>query len=292
MLALLHEGLKKLGCSVGDLTGLCVAMAGMDRPQQVNRMLASLTQACPNTGIQVINDALAALSAGTRGGSGVVLIAGTGSIAVAQARDGSIYRSGGYGYLIGDEGSGFDMGRRGLMAAIAGYEKRGPKTRLWDEAADFFAIRHPQEIISLVYEADHPVGMIAGFSRRVLTLQGSDQAAHRIVEEALVHYTRLIDSVFAQVTARAHQTALAQTHWIANLVVLAGGLLTGDSALAARLQSLMPERKFTVLKHTPAAGAALRAVQEFHSSASGVAEEDASALWESLVKRHEQGCPG
>lgn len=293
---LLEDGLKKIGHSRADLHGLCAAMAGMDRPQQAQRMRDSLKQRFPTTEIEVVNDALAALSAGTGGDSGVVLIAGTGSIAVGETNIGSIYRAGGYGYLLGDEGSGFDIGRTGLMAAVASYEQRGPATALWNEAVNFFGVGHPLELITKVYETAHPVGRIAAFAKSVLTLSHQDEVAHEILQQALKHYQKLVDSVFAQAKANNHQTVrnhptepLDQTDVMSNLVVLAGGLLTGNSDLASQLQQRMPNRRCVVLRHSPASGAGLRAIQQY-LEVNGAASEEftkATRLWESLLTQHE-----
>lgn len=291
VVALVTDGLKELGHSEHELQGLCAAMAGMDRPKETQKMVDSLREVFPRAEIQLVNDALAALSAGTSGGSGVVLIAGTGSIAVGETKRGSVYRSGGYGYLIGDEGSGFDIGRLGLIAAISGYEKRGPTTELWNAAVDFFRVLHPQELIPKVYSDGHSVGRVASFAKEVLTLADVDTVASQIIDGAISHYQSLVESVFAQA---AEQGTHYEQDLIANHVVLAGGLFVGHTSLSQRLQECIPDRRFTVLKHSPASGGVLRALLR-HGKVRGSTEEEKSAsvtFWESLVTQYEQESQG
>jgi N-acetylglucosamine kinase-like BadF-type ATPase len=121
MSALVADALRDLAGQDGARqrgAGICVALAGVDRAEQVERMIRFWTTEYPGAAVQVVNDAAAALTAGTKGGPGIVLIAGTGSIAFGETADGRTARAGGYGYLIGDEGSGFDIGRQGMMAAL------------------------------------------------------------------------------------------------------------------------------------------------------------------------------
>jgi N-acetylglucosamine kinase-like BadF-type ATPase len=76
------------------------------------------------------SDALAALATVTLGGGGIGLIAGTGTVAVAQGRRGGPIRRGGWGWLLGDEGGGFWIGLEALRAAARHVDGTGPTTSL------------------------------------------------------------------------------------------------------------------------------------------------------------------
>ena len=78
----------------------------------------------------VVNDALVALVAGAGDAEGVVVVAGTGSIAYGRDASGRAARAGGWGYLLGDEGGGFWIGRAALMAVVRQFDGRGPVTLL------------------------------------------------------------------------------------------------------------------------------------------------------------------
>ena len=78
--------------------------------------------------VLVVNDALVALEAGAGDGPGIVLIAGTGSICYGRNEEGQAARAGGWGYMLGDEGSGWWIGRRALSAVMRQFDGRGPAT--------------------------------------------------------------------------------------------------------------------------------------------------------------------
>ncbi len=103
----------------------CFGMSG--GPDDKRRILAEAVNA---ESIDVVNDAQIALAGAAAGGPGIVVIAGTGSIAYGKGKDGRTARSGGWGYVFGDEGGAFDIVRRALRKALAAEERWGPCTKL------------------------------------------------------------------------------------------------------------------------------------------------------------------
>jgi N-acetylglucosamine kinase-like BadF-type ATPase len=107
-----------------------VGLAGISRAGRrlgVSRRLESLL---PGADVVLTSDAEVALWGALPNGEGVAVVAGTGSIALARAADGRHARAGGHGALLGDDGSGFWIGREAVRAALAAAERRGPATRL------------------------------------------------------------------------------------------------------------------------------------------------------------------
>lgn len=285
--SLIQEGIKHLNGSAAHLAGVSLCMSGIDRPEQVESLKSIFARKYPHAKVEVANDGLAALTAGTRGASGVVVIAGTGSIAVGESWDGKTARAGGYGSLIGDEGGGFDIGRRGLMAAIQYAEGRGDKTVLWEVVAEVFAIHQAGEIIPKVYDSNHPVGTVASFARHVLEASASDDVAMGIVRYSTRQHVRMIASVRSQLKEN-----------VSNHVVLAGGLFTNTSvlrdSLVARLKIEFPLLSCAPVTNRPSAGAVLRAMRLVNSdlrtrdmasrdNASGQAQELIRAFEAALV---------
>ncbi len=269
VLQLISQTLQEAGVSAKQLTGLSIGMAGIDRPQQVERMTQELSSHFPaGLNMEVVNDALPALTAGTRGASGVVLIGGTGSIAVGEDTEGHIVRAGGFGNLIGDEGSGFDIGRRGLMAAVQATEGRGPHTKLWERASDFFQVSQPGDIIPKIYESSNPVGTVASFAREVIALGDFDEVASNILSQAITSYVQLVESVFYRFPGPADSN-----------VVLAGGLFTNAAMLRDGLIARLPQRHFTLLDCSAAAGAALRAMRN-------AKDRNSMSVWEEVVRQY------
>ncbi len=271
VLQLIEATLQKASASRLDLSGICIGMAGIDRKEQIERLKKEMTPFFPNIPLEVVNDALPALTAGTEGESGVVLVAGTGSICVGEDEQGHTERSGGFGYLIGDEGSGFDIGRQGILAAIQSVEGRGPKTKLWSVATEFFGICDKREMITKVYESNHPVGKVASFAKGVLEISESDSVAFDIVKSAVAHCQRLVTSVVERLPGPTSKN-----------VVLSGGLFTNTEKLKRKLQSELNDYRLTALSTASASGAVLRAIR-----ANGKLTPTLIAQWKNAAKHTE-----
>ena len=112
------------------LNAVCVGLAGADRRSVQDAMLGALRRSLPARAHLLVSDAAIALTAAVGGRAGMVVVAGTGSIAFAQDGSGRVLRAGGWGALFGDEGSGYDIGRHAVIAALRALDGRGPATRL------------------------------------------------------------------------------------------------------------------------------------------------------------------
>src|SRR5438105_659794 len=107
-------------------------IAGADHPAHRQEVVDSLSIFFPRGNFTVDNDARIALTGAIGFGGGVVVIAGTGSVAFGRNEAGTEARAGGWGPTIGDEGSGFGIARNGLSAIVRSYDGRGPATKLTD----------------------------------------------------------------------------------------------------------------------------------------------------------------
>src|SRR5499427_6334360 len=99
----------------------------------------------------VTHDALIALSGATAGQPGLIAIAGTGSIAFGRNASGKTARAGGWGYVFGDEGGGFDLVRQALRASLRQEEGWGPKTALREALLQATGARDANELIHRFY---------------------------------------------------------------------------------------------------------------------------------------------
>ncbi|MCY0875263.1 MAG: hypothetical protein OWT28_03160 [Firmicutes bacterium] len=265
----------------GDVTcafSLCVALAGVGRGQDRARMRELLQGFWPHAQIVVIVDPHAALLAGTAGESGVVLIAGTGSMAYGMNPEGDTARAGGFGYLLGDEGSGFAIGQAGLAAALTATEGRGPDTVLLSVAATYFGESeqevgtHLPAFLWQVYAQSEPVRTIAGFAREVLAYATIDAVAHSIIQRAVASQVALVRSV------RTRLSGLSPT------VLLAGGLIGQDNYLRSSLIAELAECDCRVLTRPPVTGACLMAIRE-----AGQETEQSRETWREVADRVTQG---
>jgi N-acetylglucosamine kinase-like BadF-type ATPase len=120
------------GIQPDAITGVCAGIAGAGRRTVVRRIMVFLAQEFPTALAQVATDYEIALEAAAGTGPGVVLIAGTGSVAYGRNAAGETARAGGYGPWIGDEGSAFEIGRRAVSAVARTRDADAPATMLGD----------------------------------------------------------------------------------------------------------------------------------------------------------------
>jgi glucosamine kinase len=113
-------------------TALCCALAGAGREHERVRLEQALSALRIATNVHVVPDFTAALQDAFGDGPGILVIAGTGSSAWGRATDGRCQRVGGWGHIIGDEGSGYAIGRVALMLAMREFDGRGEHARFMD----------------------------------------------------------------------------------------------------------------------------------------------------------------
>jgi N-acetylglucosamine kinase-like BadF-type ATPase len=117
--------------------------------------------------VLVVNDALVALEAGAPSAPGVVLIAGTGSIAYGRNEHNQSARAGGWGYMLGDEGSGYWIGRAALRACLREADRRGPATQLTGLLLHYYGVARAQDLIAQVYHGNLRPAAIAALAQCV-----------------------------------------------------------------------------------------------------------------------------
>jgi glucosamine kinase len=113
--------------------------------------LEMLPQLIPCRRMLAESDTLAALASGTLGGPGIVLIAGTGAVALALDASGRRVVHGGYGFLLGDEGSGYWIGKQAVLGAIRYYDGRGESSDLFPQVLKQLNAAGPRELAGLIY---------------------------------------------------------------------------------------------------------------------------------------------
>ena len=120
------------GIRPDQITHVCAGIAGAGRRSVVRRAMVFLAGEFPRALANVVTDYEVALEAAAGAGPGVVLIAGTGSVAYGRNAEGETARAGGYGPWIGDEGSAFEIGRRAGAAVARARDSDAPVTVLSD----------------------------------------------------------------------------------------------------------------------------------------------------------------
>lgn len=204
-----------------------VGAAGASRKEVRDAIETALRSRYPSARVQVREDAYIALRSGVPEGDGVVAIAGTGSIAYAQHGPGG-YRCGGYGYLLGDDGSGYAIGSAGIGHLMRVYDKRIPRDALAARMEEFLHAGEFEDVLAAVYRSQTPVAKVADAARVVLeAAQDGERSAVKIVQGAALALADLVKSVIK----RADLTGAAVP------MVLAGGLLKSNSLLTYLLET-------------------------------------------------------
>jgi N-acetylglucosamine kinase-like BadF-type ATPase len=143
------------------ISAVCLGIAGVDRPHDEAVIRGILRRLGYREGVRVVNDATVALAAGAPERVGIVVLAGTGSIAFGADRHGRTARAGGFGFLLADEGSGYWLGHQILRDAVRSADGRGPKTLLEPLVFEAFGVGSVPDLIPHVYEKGLPKHRIA-----------------------------------------------------------------------------------------------------------------------------------
>jgi N-acetylglucosamine kinase-like BadF-type ATPase len=212
---------------------ICIGIAGADREDDADRVRSLIRKLGFDVPTVVVNDALVALVAGVgEQAAGVVIVAGTGSIAFGRDSAGRAARAGGWGYLLGDEGGGFWIGRAALSAVVRQFDQRGPATLLTDLVLTQMGLTTPAQVIQAVYDHGLPRHVIAG------------------IADVVEHATSAGDAVAAEILGRAAgELASAAASVVTRLrmrgevfrTVLAGGIFRGIPSLATDVEARMGE---------------------------------------------------
>ena len=158
----------------------------------------------------VTNDGIIALTGATAGAPGIIAIAGTGQIALGRNAAGVVARAGGWGYIFGDEGGGFDITRQAVRAALRQHEGWGPRTALHDSLLDATGASDANDLVHRFYTSDWPRPQIAGFSKLVdQAAREGDAIACRILTDAAQAQAGYAAAVRGQLFAEGEAVAVA-----------------------------------------------------------------------------------
>lgn len=213
--AILDQFLRESGCALEDCQGLCLGTAGVDTEKsrrEVNEIVKQLHFPCRTL---IVNDAEIALAAETKGKPGILLISGTGSIGYGVNRAGVDCRVGGYGYLVGDEGSAYWISRKAIQAVLHEYDKTGAPSPMFERICDALGIREIDELVDFVYQSNK--SEMAQLALCVVSaFEEGDAMARPIMQSAAQHLSDLA-------LALGRRLHMADAHYP---LVFSGSMLT------------------------------------------------------------------
>jgi glucosamine kinase len=235
----------------GALQSVCVGLAGADRPEISQPLAAWLRKHLPARFHLVTTDAAIALETAIGGDTGaeapgIVVIAGTGSIACARDARGQMLRSGGWGAIFGDEGSGYDLARNAVRAALCAFDGRGPRTKLSGALTRRLGLKSIIELPGMNASSQE----IAALAPVVIkTARSGDAVARQLVEDAGRDLAALALALVTRLGPRKQSLR----------VVCAGGLFQASAALresfARHLRENVSDARISMLRREPVEGA-------------------------------------
>lgn len=258
----IQMALAAAGADAGQVAAVGAGFAGLDGPADVGAITALVEEALHEANVGAswwaANDAVAAWAGALGGKPGAIVISGSGAIALAVNEAGLMAKGDGWGHWLGDEGSGFDIGRQGLQAALRAADRRGAATLLLDRMQR----RHSRAAVdgwrswvtALNGAAVHDAhAQIASFAPEVVQAAAKgDSVARTILCNA---GAALADTAFG---------VLNQLDLLASPAVATVGSLFVHSLIlrdyfTEHLQELLPSAVIQWPQHQPAEGAALLA---------------------------------
>jgi glucosamine kinase len=239
-----------------QLHSVCAGLAGAGRTTVAERIAAFLAEQFPGARVHVTTDFEVALEAAGGAGPAVVLIAGTGSVAVGRGREGQILRAGGMGPWIGDEGSAFDIGRRAVIVVAQSRDGLGPVTSLAELIAGRLQFPAWEQLIERIAQAPDEV-FPKVFPVVVEAAESGDSIAREILQQAALGLSRIAVSVIRRLGLVGDEFPLAKCGGVH------GRSHHLDSALDSLLHRIAPGAKIGPLEVSPAVGAARLAMRLF-----------------------------
>lgn len=167
------------------IAGAVFAFAGVGRPR-VRQSVREIIEGAGLGHVTIMTDAEIVYESVFAEERGILLSAGTGSICLTKRDDGGFHQIGGVGYLLGDEGSGFDIGNRAIRLAVRQAELPGEPTPLTVELLAFYGLREPRDLVSIIYSSPNPQRLVASCARLVCDMaERGDPVAGPIVDAAV-----------------------------------------------------------------------------------------------------------
>jgi N-acetylglucosamine kinase-like BadF-type ATPase len=246
-----EQAIQAANCRL-PLQGAWLGVSGLDREEDHAILLPHLSSLAHN--VHVSNDAELLLSA-LDGATGVALIAGTGSIALGRDAHNKTTRAGGWGYVMGDEGSGYEIGRQALQAAARAADGRGEPTILLDLILQHWHLEKADDMIAEVYP-DEDKGKIARLSTYVFQAARQGDASAQAIVDLATHELALAALTVGNGLDLSPALPLA----------LGGGLLIHEADLRERVLHQIQRQRSTgqvALVAQPALSAAQAAIALF-----------------------------
>lgn len=252
LISILSEAGMRFG-GLDSCKSMCIGTAGISNMEMRHLMENAVHKAGYTGRLLITGDYRTALYGALGIPAGIILIAGTGSICYGRNDEGKEHRTGGFGYLIDDEGSGYAIGRDMLVSVVRSFDGRREETALTAIVLEQLGVTTIEEIVKLVYCKDANKREIAALAPSLTTAYAAgDRAAVEIVEKCCNELFQLVCPVVERLGLDSCSLAMS------------GSILQKDenirSGFTARVASKYPGIKCTTPENDAAYGAMLIAL--------------------------------
>lgn len=227
---ILRRACEKIDIQMSDLAFGCFGSAGLGREEEQLFFSDLFFHVLPSTRMKLCSDGEILLVGGVRSLEGYCLIAGTGSFAMARSQDGVTMRAGGYGYMLGDEGSAWWITDQAVKRTIRSNEGRDLPTRMTDALLHYFMLAKLDDFVELFHH-HHDKSHVAKAARIVTDYAlHHDPLATDILKRATDELILLLTSLFARLPLQNPK------------LVLSGGVLDNDPIARPLFLSKLAEK--------------------------------------------------
>jgi N-acetylglucosamine kinase-like BadF-type ATPase len=230
------------GLARSTVRSACFGLAGAGRGEEQSQIAAWARQQGIAPLVRVSGDAEPILAAASPENRGIVLICGTGSLAWGRSESGETGRTGGWGYLIGDEGSGYAIALAGLRLAVRSADGREPATQLLDRFLALLGAAAPEDLIGRVYSPQMTRERIASLAVAVFAAAAEhDELALRVIGDAAIDLATMVAVLARRLKFKEGDYPLAVAgSAILNAPALQAAMLKGLKSREASPESIVP----------------------------------------------------
>lgn len=237
-----------------DIVCICMGCAGINNKRDEMIYKEMMNELGYRNKLLIYNDAYIALAGANGKAEGAVLISGTGSIAYGICKDGTHVRVGGWGHIIGDEGSGYSIAKDALNAVVRSMDGIIPYTRLTEAIMDKLKVNSMEELMSYIYDPRTQKQHIGELAPVVIDMAKSDKAAEDIVKNAAYQLCNMVYALKRKMNLDSFN------------LVLSGSILTKSEIIRNividQLKQNSPEIRICLGQREPAYGALVLAWKE------------------------------
>ena len=252
---IINDSIKRKKLNIENCKGICIGLAGMRERKDKTELKKFLSERLNTKKIIIESDTSIALHGAFKGEDGLILICGTGSILFGRI-DGEHFRAGGWGRILGDYGSGYEIGRMALNHLAKCYDGNTKPTRLSREIEKKFSFKK-ENLLKHVYQNNFDIQSIVPVVLELANRKDKDalDITEKAVEELLNHF-----EIFHTQRKKKEKINLA----------LSGSILENNNVLTKKLKNKIKKTHSHInivnKSHSPSEGAVLMAKNKFKKS--------------------------